>query len=291
MAFFCRRSPFDDPFGSFGQDYDYDDNDYDQWGNQYPNIWSSMLSNPEINRRGRFNGRNDYNRKSPFFNPNMTAPDLYYYNNNNNENDDNMSISDDSENENENETDYNSESTLNNINFNPTSKKNNKAKQANKYSKSKNQNRSFNLKENKSQNSINKSAVSDPVIASNQIDNTQELKDKENEKDTFSPNIDFIEETDNYNIYVDLPGIDKKNINIDLTDDVMTISGERKANNEMNKANIKNNTNNSIFSSINRPYYGQFKRSFPIPKDTDIDNIHAKLVNGVLEIIIKKIKN
>ena len=74
--------------------------------------------------------------------------------------------------------------------------------------------------------------------------------------------------------------MDKKDIDISLTDDMITISGERKV----------NKNHDDEFSRYNNIQYGSFEKSFYIPNDANIDKINAKMDNGVLTLEIKKAK-
>jgi len=97
---------------------------------------------------------------------------------------------------------------------------------------------------------------------------------------TFTPLVNTREDEKAYYIEIDLPGVKKKDINIDLNDKILTISGERKF-----KKEIKEESYYKIETA-----FGKFERSFSIPEDADIENIEAKNENGVLEIFIPKIK-
>jgi len=102
----------------------------------------------------------------------------------------------------------------------------------------------------------------------------------ENAISTFTPSVNTREDEKGYYIELDLPGVKKEDINIDLNDKVLTVSGERKFKEEVKKEN---------YYKIETAF-GKFERSFSIPEDADIDNIEAKSENGVLEIFIPKIK-
>ena len=96
----------------------------------------------------------------------------------------------------------------------------------------------------------------------------------------FIPAVNTREDENNYYIEVDLPGIKKEDVEISLKDNVLTISGERKFKNE-----VKEEDYYKIESA-----FGKFSRSFTLPENADIENIEAKAENGVLEIIIPKVK-
>jgi len=112
------------------------------------------------------------------------------------------------------------------------------------------------------------------------IYNTLPAIENQNSISTFTPNVNTREDEKGYYIEIDLPGVKKENINIDLNDKVLTISGERKFKEEVKKEN---------YYKIETAF-GKFERSFSIPEDADIDNIEATNENGVLEIFIPKIK-
>ena len=102
---------------------------------------------------------------------------------------------------------------------------------------------------------------------------------KENVSD-FNPLVNTRESDDSYHIEVDLPGVNKENVDINIEENILTISGNREFKNEIKEKNYY-----KIESS-----YGTFFRSFTLPQKIDVDNIEASSNNGVLEIIIKKQK-
>ena len=104
--------------------------------------------------------------------------------------------------------------------------------------------------------------------------------ENQNAISTFTPSVNTREDEKRYYIEIDLPGVKKEDINIDLNDRVLTISGERKFKEKVKKENYY-----KIETS-----FGKFERSFSLPEDADIDNIEAKTENGVLDIFIPKIK-
>jgi HSP20 family protein len=97
-------------------------------------------------------------------------------------------------------------------------------------------------------------------------------------KDSFMPTVDISETENNFQVEVSLPGMNKDNINIDLDNGHLTISGERKFENEETDKNY-----HRVESS-----YGSFSRSFQLPDSIDEESIDAKYENGVLNINIKK---
>ena len=97
----------------------------------------------------------------------------------------------------------------------------------------------------------------------------------------FVPTVNTREGEFAYHVDVDLPGVKKEDIKVDLNKGVLTISGERKT-----KEEIKQEDNYKI-----ETYFGKFSRSFTLPDNVDIENIEAKSDNGVLEIVIPKLKD
>ena len=96
----------------------------------------------------------------------------------------------------------------------------------------------------------------------------------------FTPAVNTREGEFAYHIEVDLPGVNKKDIHVDLKDDVLTISGERKIKNEVKKKDYY-----KMESS-----YGKFQRSFTLPGNADSENIKANCEEGMLEVVIPKLK-
>lgn len=94
----------------------------------------------------------------------------------------------------------------------------------------------------------------------------------------WSPAVDIKEEADTYLIHADVPGIKPEDIDISLEDDVLTIRGERKYDNEENKDGYKR---------VER-VRGTFFRRFNLPDTADQGNVTANCKDGVLEIVIKK---
>jgi HSP20 family protein len=102
----------------------------------------------------------------------------------------------------------------------------------------------------------------------------------ESQIDSFSPKVNTREGEFAYHIDVDLPGMSKEDIHVDINDNKLTISGERKYKNE-----VKEEDYYKIETS-----FGKFQRSFTIPEGVDAENITASSENGVLEVVIPKLE-
>lgn len=94
----------------------------------------------------------------------------------------------------------------------------------------------------------------------------------------FVPHTDIAETDGNYEIRVSVPGMTRENISVEVHDGLLTVSGERKFEEEK-----KEKTFHSIESR-----YGAFNRSFRLPENTDQDRIEAEYKNGILTIVIPK---
>jgi len=92
------------------------------------------------------------------------------------------------------------------------------------------------------------------------------------------PAMDLVEEGDHYVLRADLPGVSEKDVNVELEDNVLTISGERKSDAEQHKEG---------YYRIERAY-GAFSRSLTLPEGIDPEGIKAGFANGVLELRIPK---
>ena len=93
---------------------------------------------------------------------------------------------------------------------------------------------------------------------------------------------DIREDKDNYVIDIDLPGFDKKNIKIDITDGYLTINA--KVNNE------DNDSKKGKYISKERSY-GECSRSFYIVDEVKPESVKANFKNGILTLEVPKVEN
>ncbi|AFL67755.1 Hsp20/alpha crystallin family protein [Sulfurospirillum barnesii] len=103
---------------------------------------------------------------------------------------------------------------------------------------------------------------------------------EEGDISAFKPSVSTREGEFAYHIEVDIPGVKKEDIHIDLKENQLIISGERSF-----KEERKENDYYKIESS-----YGKFQRSFALPENVDVENIEASSENGVLEVVLPKLK-
>ncbi|MDX9703844.1 MAG: Hsp20/alpha crystallin family protein [Candidatus Auribacterota bacterium] len=94
----------------------------------------------------------------------------------------------------------------------------------------------------------------------------------------FAPEVDITGNDDEITIKADLPGIDAKNVKIDVRDNVLTITGERKEENEKKEKNYYRSER----------FFGTFQRSFALPDGLDQEKVKASYKNGVLTVAIPK---
>ena len=97
---------------------------------------------------------------------------------------------------------------------------------------------------------------------------------------TSIPAVNIQETDDNFMVAVAVPGKTKEDFNIELDNDVLTISSEEKQENEVSENNGK--YTRKEFS------YSRFKRAFSLPESVDGEKISAAYNNGVLEINLPK---
>src|SRR5512132_2502647 len=92
------------------------------------------------------------------------------------------------------------------------------------------------------------------------------------------PPVDLVEAEDSFVLKADLPGLSEGDVNVEVQDGNLTISGEREAEHESQERG---------WYRIERSF-GSFNRSLTLPDGVDTDAISARFENGVLEVRIPK---
>lgn len=92
------------------------------------------------------------------------------------------------------------------------------------------------------------------------------------------PAMDVVETDDSFVLRADLPGLSEQDVNIEVEDNVLRISGERKAEHEHNGKG---------YYRVERSW-GAFSRSLTLPEGVDADAIKAGFDSGVLEVRVPK---
>jgi len=108
---------------------------------------------------------------------------------------------------------------------------------------------------------------------------SSDIFDEEASK-TMLPVVDIVERENDYNIKIELPGVDKKDVKITIQNDILTIKGEKKQESEKKGEN---------YHRVER-CYGSFQRSFTLPTSVASDKIDASYENGVLTLRIPKLE-
>jgi len=93
-----------------------------------------------------------------------------------------------------------------------------------------------------------------------------------------SPSVDIYEKGDDVIVKAELPGMKKEDIDLTLTENTLTLSGEKKKEERVEKKD---------YQKFERSY-SSFTRSFHLPKEVQIEKVAAKFKDGVLEIKIPK---
>ena len=95
---------------------------------------------------------------------------------------------------------------------------------------------------------------------------------------SWNPVVDIYDNDDQFVITAELPGVDKKDISVNLEGRELTLKGERSSDNEVKEENYY----------IKERRYGKFERVFTLPEDVDQDKITADYKDGVLKVSIPK---
>jgi HSP20 family protein len=94
----------------------------------------------------------------------------------------------------------------------------------------------------------------------------------------WAPRVDIMEENNHYELTADLPGLKKEDIKVEIHDNVLTLRGEKKMEEEKKDKNYR----------LNERYYGEFIRTFTLPENVEKNGIEAEFKDGVLVLTIPK---
>ena len=95
---------------------------------------------------------------------------------------------------------------------------------------------------------------------------------------SWAPAVDIFEHEGNIVLKAELPGVDTKDVDVRVENNVLTLRGERKFDNEVKREN---------YHRVERAY-GTFTRSFTLPAVVDTGNIKAEFKEGVLRVTLPK---
>ena len=93
-----------------------------------------------------------------------------------------------------------------------------------------------------------------------------------------SPRIDISETDGEYKIEAELPGINQKEIDVKIDNNILTIKGKKEDVKEEKEKNYH----------LRERYYGAFQRSISLPNNIEPEKIKARFENGVLNISVPK---
>jgi HSP20 family protein len=97
------------------------------------------------------------------------------------------------------------------------------------------------------------------------------------EKDMWAPKVDVVEKDNRLITRVDLPGVKKEDVSVEVADGQLTISGERKSETE-------EKSNGNVYRA--ECEYGSFYRTVPLPQGVKPEDVKATFANGVLEVSV-----
>ena len=95
---------------------------------------------------------------------------------------------------------------------------------------------------------------------------------------SWAPAVDIFEKDGNIVLKAELPGVDAKDVDVRVENNVLTLRGERKFDNEVKRES---------YHRVERSY-GAFTRSFTLPNVVDTGNIKADFKDGVLHMVLPK---
>ena len=95
-----------------------------------------------------------------------------------------------------------------------------------------------------------------------------------------TPRAEITEDKDNFYLTLEMPGVKKEDVKINIEDNVLSIKGTK-------SREYKNEEKNVI---TNERYYGEFSRSFNLTNEINHDSIDAEFKDGVLNIVLPKVE-
>lgn len=96
----------------------------------------------------------------------------------------------------------------------------------------------------------------------------------------WSPSVDISETKDDFVVKAELPGLEAKDVNVSISGNVLTIKGEKKAEEE---------EKDEHYHRVER-YSGSFQRAFQLPSGVKADKVEANFDKGVLKVTLPKVE-
>ena len=94
------------------------------------------------------------------------------------------------------------------------------------------------------------------------------------------PSIELNETDNEYRVTAEIPGMEEKDVNLSLKDNILTISGEKRVENQSQQ--------DDKTRRVSEHFYGRFERVIPFDTEVDVDKVAAKFKSGVLTVILPK---
>lgn len=94
----------------------------------------------------------------------------------------------------------------------------------------------------------------------------------------WSPVVELSEDKNNYVVTAELPGLKKEDIDVNLLEGTLTISGERKQERNVEEGNVHRSER----------YFGRFERSITLPSEVAVDGVKADYKDGLLIVTLPK---
>jgi len=94
----------------------------------------------------------------------------------------------------------------------------------------------------------------------------------------WSPALDLYDDKDNFVLKAEIPGMNKEDIEIQLHDGVLTLSGERKEEKKSEGGDIHRSER----------FVGRFQRTLTLPSQVDVDKVNANYQDGILTVTLPK---
>lgn len=92
----------------------------------------------------------------------------------------------------------------------------------------------------------------------------------------WAPAVELREQDGRILVSADLPGIDQKDVKVEVENNILTIQGERKREHTEEREGVRRSER----------FYGSFYRAIPLPENAKTDNAKAEFKNGVLEVSV-----
>jgi len=97
---------------------------------------------------------------------------------------------------------------------------------------------------------------------------------------SFTPRTRITEDKDNFYVNLEMPGVPKENVKIEVENNMLSIKGEKKAQSKSEESNL----------IMNEIVFGEFCRTFTLSKDIKVDDISAEFKDGMLNVTLPKVE-